>query len=208
MYSSYNYERLIEVLKNFTWNGQKIKYIHDDLSKKFKIPLSQFKEILDINKEYKNITGKIDIYYRTGYAIQLVCPCLKEDAVSKIREMRWQEYLVKTKKPGIWGLYEIYTPYKSCTKTYTTTKKISETITEFLDMSVTLVKQGYEWSISDSVKQASTEFIKHRKILCGLNNKLDKIEKQVNNENYRFGGYHSKYMDNFRKIIKMCKDFT
>ena len=58
-------------------------------------------------------------------------------------------------------------PFKTESKLFKTTKKIRETILRWLDMSYDLIKEGYEWSISDGVQKDIQQYIEHQEIVYG-----------------------------------------
>jgi hypothetical protein len=98
-------------------------------------------------------------------------------------------------------------PFKTELKLFKTTKKIGETVLRWLDMSYNLIKEGYEWSISDSVQKDIQQYIEHKEIVCALDAEMREVQKKINLENTRFGNYHNKYMYSFRKIKNISKDF-
>lgn len=74
-------------------------------------------------------------------------------------------------------------------------------------MSYKLIKEGYEWSISEGVQKDIQQFIEHKEIINALVEEMREVQNKVSAENARFGTYHSKYMDSFRKLKNISKDF-
>ena len=98
-------------------------------------------------------------------------------------------------------------PFKTELKLFKTTKKIGETILRWIDISYQLIKEGYEWSISDGVQKDIKQYIEHKENICALNAEMNEVQKKIDLENARFGTYHKKYMDSFRKVKNISKDF-
>ena len=74
-------------------------------------------------------------------------------------------------------------------------------------MSYKLIKEGYEWSISEGVQKDIQQFIEHKEIINALVEEMREVQNKVSAENAIFGNYHSKYMDSFRKLKNISKDF-
>lgn len=210
-----DYQAVKSILDNIVWKGEHIPYFYD-YSGYFRINFSKIKAITSIIPNYESyklgLGGLIQINLGYDYRLTLECPCAcKDDVVSKYRNVRWYEHL--NKKPVTpWGIIDNNwvmdaCPFKTEFKLYKTTKKISETILRWLDMSYKLIQDGYEWSISDGVQKDIQQYIEHKEIINAINAEMCEIQKKLSAENERFGVYHSKYMDNFKKIKNISKDF-
>ena len=210
-----DYQEVKSILDNIVWKGEHIPYFYD-YSGYFRIPFNKVKALTSIIPNYESyqlgLGGCIQINLGYDYRLTVECPCAcKDDAVSKYRAVRWYEHL--NKQPVTpWGIIDKNwvmdaCPFKTEFKLYKTTKKISETVLRWLDMSYKLIQDGYEWSISDGVQKDIKQFIEHKEIVNAINAEMCEIEKKLSAENARFGAYHSKYMDSFRKVKNISKDF-
>lgn len=210
-----DYQEVKSILDNIVWKDEHIPYLYD-YSGYFRINFSKIKALTSIIPNYESyklgLGGLIQINLGYDYRLTVECPCAcKDDAVSKYRAIRWYEHL--NKQPVTpWGIIDKNwvmdaCPFKTEFKLYKTTKKISETILRWLDMSYKLIQEGYEWSISDGVQKDIQQYIEHKEIICALNEEMRKVQDKVSAENERFGAYHSKYMDSFRKVKNISKDF-
>lgn len=210
-----DYQEVKSILDNIVWKGEHIPYFYD-YSGYFRINFSKVKALTSIIPNYESyklgLGGCIQINLGFDYRLTLECPCAcKDDAVSKYRCVRWYEHLNKlTVTP--WGISDKNwvmdaCPFKTELKLYKTTKKIGETILRWLDMSYKLIQEGYEWSISDGVQKYIQQYIEHKEIICALDEEMRKVQDKVSAENSRFSAYHSKYMDSFRKVKNISKDF-
>lgn len=210
-----DYEEVKAILDNIVWKGEHIPYFYD-YSGYFRINFSKIKALTSIIPNYESyklgLGGCIQINLGYDYRLTLECPCAcKDDAVSKYRNIRWYEHLNKLPVTP-WGIIDKNwvmdaCPFKTEFKLFKTTKKISELITRWLDMSYKLIQDGYEWSISDGVQKDIQQFIEHKEIICALDEEMRKVQDKVFSENSRFSAYHSKYMDSFRKVKNISKDF-
>lgn len=210
-----DYEVVKAILDNLVWNGEHIPYFYD-YSGYFRINFSKVKALTSIIPNYESyklgLGGCIQINLGYDYRLTLECPCAcKDDAVSKYRNIRWYEHLNKLPVTP-WGIIDKNwvmdaCPFKTEFKLFKTTKKIGETVLRWLDMSYKLIKEGYEWSISDGVQKDVQQFIEHKEIMCALDEEMRKVQDKVFAENSRFSAYHSKYMDSFRKVKNISKDF-
>lgn len=210
-----DYKDVKAILDNLVWNGEHIPYFYD-YSGYFRITFNKVKALTTIIPNYESyhlgLNGSIQINLGYDFRLTLECPCAcKDDAVSKYRNIRWYEHLNKLPITP-WGIADKnwvmdVCPFKTELKLFKTTKKIGETILRWLDMSYKLIKEGYEWSISDGVQKDIEQYIEHQEIVCGLNDEMREVQKKIVLENARFGAYHSKYMDSFRKVKNISKDF-
>lgn len=210
-----DYHEVKSILDNIVWKGEHIPYFYD-YSGYFRINFSKVKALTSIIPNYESyhlgLGGCIQINLGYDYRLTLECPCAcKDDAVSKYRNVRWYEHLNKLPITP-WGIIDKdwvmdACPFKTEFKLFKTTKKISELILRWLDMSYKLIKEGYEWSISDGVQKDIEQYIEHQEIVCELNAEMREVQKKIDLENSRFGAYHSKYMDSFRKVKNISKDF-
>lgn len=210
-----DYHEVKSILDNIVWKGEHIPYFYD-YSGYFRINFSKVKALTSIIPNYERyklgLGGCIQINLEYDYRLTLECPCAcKDDAVSKYRNVRWYEHLNKLPVTP-WGIIDKNwvmdaCPFKTEFKLFKTTKKISELILRWLDMSYKLIKEGYEWSISDGVQKDVQQFIEHKEIICALDEEMRKIQDKVSAETARFGAYHKKYMDSFRKVKNISKDF-
>ena len=210
-----DYKDVKEVLDNLVWKGEHIPYIYD-YSGYFRIYFSKINALTSIIPNYESyhigLNGCIQINLGYDFRLTFECPCAcKDDAVSKYRSIRWYEHLNKLPVTP-WGIADKdwvmdVCPFKTELKLFKTTKKIGETILRWLDMAYKLIKEGYEWSISDGVQKDIKQYIEHQEIVCALNDEMREVQKKIDQENARFGAYHSKYMDSFRKVKNISKDF-
>lgn len=210
-----DYKEVKSILDNLVWRGEHIPYFYD-YSGYFRICFNKVKALTSIIPNYESyklgLGGLIQINLGYDYRLTVECPCAcKDDAVSKYRGVRWYEHLNKLPVTP-WGISDKNwimdaCPFKTEFKLYKTTKKIGETILRWLDMSYKLIQEGYEWSISDGVQKDIQQYIEHKEIICALNEEMRKVQDKVTKENERFGAYHSKYMDSFRKVKNISKDF-
>ena len=210
-----DYKEVKTILDNIVWKGEHIPYFYD-YSGYFRINFSKIKALTSIIPNYESyklgLGGCIQINLGYDYRLTVECPCAcKDDAVSKYRNVRWYEHLNKLPVTP-WGVIDKNWvmdafPFKTEFKLYKTTKKISETILRWLDMSYKLIKEGYEWSIIDGVQKDIKQYIEHKEIINALDEEIRKVQDKISKENERFGAYHSKYMDNFRKLKTISKDF-
>ena len=210
-----DYQEVKSILDNLVWKGEHIPYFYD-YSGYFRISFNKVKALTSIIPNYESyklgLGGCIQINLGYDYRLTVECPCAcKDDAVSKYRGVRWYEHLNKLPVTP-WGIIDKnwvmdVCPFKTEFKLYKTTKKISETILRWLDMSYKLIKEGYEWSISDGVQKDIQQYIEHKEILNALDEEMRIVLDKVTKENERFGAYHSKYMDSFRKVKNISKDF-
>ena len=209
-----DYEEVNNILNNIVWKGEHISYYYK--YRYFRIPFNKINALTSIIPNYENyhigLCGYIEINHEYDFRLSLKCPCAcKDDVVSKYRGIRWYEHLNKLPVTP-WAIadedWEMDAcPFKTELKLFKTTKKIGETVLRWLDMSYKLIKEGYEWSISDSVQKDIQQYIEHKEIVCALDAEMREVQKKINLENKRFGNYHNKYMDSFRKIKNISKDF-
>lgn len=210
-----DYKEIKAILDNLVWNGEHIPYFYD-YSGYFRITFSKVKALTSIIPNYEcynlGLGGCIQINLGFDFRLTFECPCAcKDDAVSKYRNVRWYEHLNKLPVTP-WGIADKdwvmdASPFKTEIKIFKTTKKIGETILRWLDMSYDLIKEGYEWSISEGVQNDIQQYIEHKEIVCALETEMQEVQYKIDQENARFGAYHKKYMDNFRKIKNISKDF-
>ena len=210
-----DYKEVKAVLDSLVWKGEHIPYIYD-YSGYFRIYFSKINTLTSIIPNYESyrlgLGGCIQINLGYDFRLSLECPCAcKDDAVSKYRSIRWYEHLNKLPVTP-WGIADKNWvmdafPFKTELKLFKTTKKIGETILRWLDLSYKLIKEGYEWSISEGVQNDIEQYIEHKEIVCGLDVEMREVQKKIDLENARFSSYHSKYMDSFRKVKNLSKDF-
>lgn len=210
-----DYKEVKAILDNLVWNGEHIPYFYD-YSGCFSIPFNKVKSLTSIIPNYESyhlgLNGCIQINLEFDFRLSVECPCVrKDDAVSKYRTVRWYEHINKLPVTP-WGIADKdwvmdVCPFKTEIKLLKTTKKIGETVLRWLDMSYKLIKEGYEWSISDGVQKDIKQYIEHKEIVCALETEMSEVQKKIDLENARFGTYHKKYMDSFRKVKNISKDF-
>lgn len=216
-FSENKYHEIKSILDNLVWKGEHIPYIYNDIGY-FRIYFRRIKTLTSIIQNYESyqidLVGCIQINYENDFRLYVECPCAcKDDAVSKYRNVRWYEHLNKLPVTpwGIadkkWNLITNVYPFKTEVKLYKTTNKIGETILQWLDMSYGLIKEGYEWSISEAVQNDIQQYIEHKEIVIKLEAEMREVQKKIDVENARFGDYHRKYMDSFRKVKNLSKDF-
>lgn len=214
-FNPYEYKEVKSILDNLIWKGEHISFYYKNGY--FRIPFNKIKVLTTIIPNYESyhigLGGFIEINHGFGnFRLSLKCPCVcKDDAVSKYRSIRWYEHLNKLPVTP-WCIADKnwvmdVCPFKTELKLFKTTKKIGETVLHWLDMSYKLIKEGYEWSISDSVQKDIQQYIEHKEIVCALDAEMSEVQKKINLENTRFGNYHNKYMNSFRKIKNISKDF-
>ena len=200
-YSSENdtdYKEVKAVLDNLVWNGEHIPYFYD-YHGYFRIPFCKVKALTSIIPNYESyhlgLSGCIKINLGYDFRLTFECPCIrKDDAVSKFRTVRWYEHINKLPVTP-WGIADKdwvmdVCPFKTESKLFKTTKKIGDTILRWLDMSYNLIKEGYEWSISDGVQNDIKQYIEHQEIVCALESEMREVQKKIDLENARFGTYH------------------
>lgn len=210
-----DYKEVKAILDNLVWNGEHIPYFYD-YSGYFRIPFWKVKALTSIIPNYESyhigLNGCIQINLGYDFGLSVECPCVrKDDAVSKYRTIRWYEHLNKLPVTP-WGIADKnwvmdVCPFKTELKLLKTTKKIGETILRWLDMSYKLIKEGYEWSISAGVQKDIQQYIEHKENIYALNAEMNEVQKKIDLENARFRAYHSKFMDSFRKVKNISKDF-
>lgn len=203
------------ILDNLVWNGEHIPYFYD-YPGHFRISFNEVKALTSIIPNYESyqlgLNGCIQIILGYDFMLTFECPCIrKDDAVSKFRTVRWYEHINKLPVTP-WGIADKdwvmdVCPFKTELKSFKTTKKIGDTILRWLDMSYNLIKEGYEWSISDGVQNDIKQYIEHKEIVCALEAEIREVQKKIDLENTRFGTYHKKYMDCFRRMKNISKDF-
>lgn len=210
-----DYKEVKAILDNLVWKGKHIPYVYD-YTGYFNIHFNKVKALTSIIPNYESyhlgLGGCIRINLGYDFGLSLECPCAcKDDAVSKYRNVRWYEHLNKLPVTP-WGIADKdwvmdACPFKTELKIFKTTKKIGETILRWLDMSYDLIKAGYEWSISDGVQKDIQQYIEHQKSVCALESEMHEVQYKIDQENARFGAYHKKYMDSFRRVKNISKDF-
>ena len=209
------YKDVKDILDNLVWKGEHIPYCYD-YSGYFRIPFNKVKSLTSIIPNYESyhlsLSGCIQIILGYDFRLSVECPCVrKDDAVSKFRNVIWYEHRNKLQVTP-WGIADKnwimdVCPFKTELKLLKTTKKIGETILRWLDMSYDLIKEGYEWSISDGVQKDIKQYIEHKEIVSSLEEEMHEVQKKIDIEIARFGAYHKKYMDSFRKVKNISKDF-
>ena len=210
-----DYKEVKAILDNLVWKGEHIPYFYD-YHGYFRISFNEVKALTSIIPNYESyhlgLSGCIKINLGYDFRLTFECPCAcKYDAVSKYRGIRWYEHINKLPVTP-WGItvndwVMDVCPFKTELKLFKTTKKIRETILRWLDMSYDLIKEGYEWSISDGVQKDIKQYIEHQEIVCALESEMREVQNKIDLENARFGTYHKKYMDSFRKVKNISKDF-
>lgn len=216
-YSSDNddYKEVKAILDNLVWKGEHIPYVYD-YTGYFNIHFNKVKALTSIIPNYESyhlgLNGSIQINLGFDFRLTVECPCVcKDDTVSKYRNVRWYEHINKLPVTP-WGIADKDWVMDACSfktesKLFKTTKKIGETILRWLDMSYDLIKEGYEWSISEGVQNDIQQYIEHKEIVCSLEAEIREVQKKIDLENTRFGTYHKKYMDCFRRMKNISKDF-
>ena len=210
-----DYKEVKAILDNLVWKGEHIPYFYD-YPGHFRISFNEVKALTSIIPNYESyhlgLNGCIQINLGYDFRLTFECPCIrKDDAVSKFRTVRWYEHINKFPVTP-WGVADKdwvmdVCPFKTESKLLKTTKKIGDTILRWLDMSYNLIKEGYEWSISDGVQNDIKQYIEHKEIVCALESEIREVQKKIDLEIARFGTYHKKYMDSFRKVKNISKDF-
>ena len=194
-----DYKEVKAILDNLVWKGEHIPYFYD-YPGHFRISFNEVKALTSIIPNYESyhlgLNGCIQINLGYDFRLTFECPCIrKDDAVSKFRTVRWYEHINKLPVTP-WGIADKdwvmdVCPFKTESKLLKTTKKIGDTILRWLDMSYNLIKEGYEWSISDGVQNDIKQYIEHKEIVCALESEIREVQKKIDLEIARFGTYHT-----------------